>query len=153
MLNTPLFERIFARIEISPTGCWLWPGAKNTGYGYIRYNNRGYAVHRLVYEELVGPIPDNLELDHLCRERSCCCPEHLEPVSHSENVFRGQSSSSRLVCQRGHWMLGDNVAWFKRPGGRDRRCVACIHLWVDANRDKLNEAQRARRAARKAARA
>ena len=84
-----LRERVEARIDRSGD-CWVWTGSRTgAGYGQVwsRRGNRG--VHRIVYEQLVGPIPDGLVIDHLCRNRSCCNPAHLEPVTMAENVRRG----------------------------------------------------------------
>lgn len=74
-----------------PGGCWLWTGSQD-GKGYGK-TGRG-RIHRIVYEELVGPIPDGLQLDHLCRVRNCVNPAHLEPVTGRENVRRGRRWSS-----------------------------------------------------------
>lgn len=70
-------------------GCWLWTGTRNRGgYGDFRMPEGPRRAHRLAYENLVGPIPEGLELDHLCRVRNCVNPQHLEPVTRSENARR-----------------------------------------------------------------
>lgn len=86
-------DRIIDRILVGD-GCWVWPGAKNSqGYGRIGAGGRTWAyTHRVVYEALVGPIPDGLDLDHLCRNPSCCNPAHLEPVTRTENSLRGHAA-------------------------------------------------------------
>lgn len=72
-------------------GCWFWLGATNSdGYGRIRIEGKTKFAHRIYYEHHIGPIPDGLELDHLCRNRSCVRPEHLEPVTHKENIRRSR---------------------------------------------------------------
>ena len=72
------------------TGCWLWiAGVNKDGYGGFRADTRTWLAHRVSYEHFVGPIPEGLELDHLCRTRSCVNPNHLEPVIHIVNVRRG----------------------------------------------------------------
>lgn len=70
--------------------CWLWTGAK-TGddYGVIIEGGRKVGAHRWLYERLVGPVPEGLDLDHLCRRHDCVNPDHLEPVTHQENIRRG----------------------------------------------------------------
>jgi hypothetical protein len=83
--------RIVKRITVDDrTGCWLWDGyISTTGYGSIKFQGRIGSVHRLSYESFVGPIPEGLQIDHLCRVRACCNPEHLEPVTSRENTIRG----------------------------------------------------------------
>src|SRR5882672_1054138 len=76
-------DGVLARVvvDLGPD-CWLWTGAQSqTGYGFVKVNQKMTRVHRYVYEQLVGPIGDDLTIDHLCRNRACCNPEHLEPVS------------------------------------------------------------------------
>lgn len=71
-------------------GCLVWIGARiKTGYGQTRVGNRVHMAHRAYFELRVGPIPEGLELDHLCRNRGCVNPDHLEPVTHKENLLRG----------------------------------------------------------------
>lgn len=72
------------------TMCWIWAyGSKNQwGHCEVWIGGKPYSAHRRMYEQEVGPIPDGLELDHLCRQPSCIRPEHLEPVTHAENIRR-----------------------------------------------------------------
>ena len=94
-----LRDRIQACSEPEPnTGCWLWTAALKNGYGRITMMNpkRKTAAHRVSYEAFVGPIPEGLTLDHLCRVRCCVNPAHLEPVTMRENIMRGTS----IVGQR-----------------------------------------------------
>lgn len=83
-------------------------------------------AHRVVYEELVGPIPDGLMLDHLCRVRHCVNPEHLEPVTNRENVLRGEGHSAKAArathCLKGHPYAGENLRILSNGW---RRCRAC----------------------------
>lgn len=72
------------------TGCWVWQRCLNAyGYGQMRVGGKAWLAHRYYYEQTCGPIPDGLELDHLCRNRACVNPDHLEPVTRSVNTLRG----------------------------------------------------------------
>jgi hypothetical protein len=74
------------------TGCWHWQRSKDTyGYGHLWVDGRIQLAHRWSYMTNRGPIPEGLELDHLCRNRACINPDHLEPVSHAQNVRRGRA--------------------------------------------------------------
>lgn len=78
------------RYEVDANGCWIWLGRINGfGYGELKCGERRLKAHRVSYEHHVGPIPEGLDLDHLCRVRPCVNPEHLEPVTRSENIRRG----------------------------------------------------------------
>ena len=68
--------------------CWLWQGAKKQGYGMKKINGKTWSVHRYYYQKMNGPIPPGLTIDHLCRNRSCYNPAHLEAVTQRENVKR-----------------------------------------------------------------
>ena len=117
-----VFERLFRKTRKRPDGCWEWTGSKGScGYGHMRVSGRTVSVHRIAYNELVGPIPDGLTLDHLCRNRWCVNPEHLEPVTNRENVLRGVNPPAqnhrKQKCLKGH-------PFDLTPGGR-RGCSVC----------------------------
>lgn len=94
----PIIDRILSKVSYQH-GCWIYNGYRLPGgYGLIGSGGAkasGTLVHRAVYQDLVGPIPVGAELDHLCRNRSCCCPLHLEPVTRLENVARGIGNKDR----------------------------------------------------------
>ena len=90
-MRTPnTLETVMNRIAFEAlTGCWLWPGSRTSGYGNVSIAGKMHLVHKFIYEQLKGPVPAGLELDHLCRTRACCNPDHLETVTRQVNVQRG----------------------------------------------------------------
>lgn len=120
------------------TGCWIWDHVKDR-HGYGHFSHVG--AHRWSYELHVGPIPEGLSLDHLCRNPPCVNPDHLEPVTHRENVLRGVSPCAQHArqthCKRGHPLSGDNLRL--RPNGH-RACREC----ESANRRQRRAIARAR---------
>jgi hypothetical protein len=103
--------------------CWPWAGQINhNGYGIFS----SILAHRLVYERFVGPVPDGLELDHLCSNPPCVNPWHLEPVTHQENLLRGRgfaaANAAKTHCYRGHEYTPENT-YLSAKG--QRKCRAC----------------------------
>lgn len=93
-------EWLFARAEVTtdPAACWTWTGSLNgDGYGKLRVDGRMSLAHRVAYETCVGPIEDGLVLDHLCNNRACVRPSHLEPVTQGENLARGRARRRALA--------------------------------------------------------
>jgi hypothetical protein len=82
--------RLWAAVDkLGPDDCWEWKGARNSsGYGVIHFRGKTQGAHRVAYELTQGKIPEGIELDHLCRNRVCCNPVHLEPINHNENMRR-----------------------------------------------------------------
>lgn len=88
----PVIDRVFAKVTESSVGCWVFGGALSEGYGKIGLGGRDDGIdftHRVVWRCLRDDIPEGLDLDHLCRNRACCNPWHLEPVTRKVNVARG----------------------------------------------------------------
>lgn len=118
-------------IKDGPDGCWDWTGQKTAGYGRLSAQGRGrpgqktHLAHRFAYKLLVGPVPAGLQLDHLCKNRSCVNPAHLEPVTPQENVLRTEGppalNARKTHCPRGHPYSEENT-WFKKSG---RTCKTC----------------------------
>lgn len=120
--------RVAAKI-LPVDGCWVWTGARvSAGYGSLGVGKKTVSAHRFMYTALVGPIPEGLHLDHLCRNRACCNPEHLEPVTSRENTLRGETlaaaCAAKTHCPKGHEYTPDNVL----RAGRKRICRECRYL-------------------------
>jgi len=140
-----------SKIERIPeSGCWLWVGAVHrNGYGSVHLSKprRNAVAHRAVYELLVGPIPQNLDLDHLCRVRCCVNPAHLEPVTRKENLERSGSLAALAliakrknespVCTKGHAMTPDNTYIY--PNGRHRLCRTCANIYQRQHRKEASQ--------------
>lgn len=127
---------VFVRIEAiksvsKPDACWLWPGSLSLGYGQAGWMDNGVKrhghVHRIAYERWVGNVPDGLHLDHLCRERRCFNPKHLEPVTPRINYLRGTGMSARHArkthCPAGHPFTDENLTSEENC----RRCRICLN--------------------------
>lgn len=116
-------------IPVEGTGCLIYSGAINHGYGNFHYGNRRWQAHRLAYTLANGPIPDGLVLDHLCRVKSCCNVDHLEAVAQRLNVLRGETvpakNSAKTHCKYGHLLSGDNLVLAQRGGHLKRNCRTC----------------------------
>jgi hypothetical protein len=107
-------------------GCWVWTGAINPkGYGTFNTGETTTTAHRYAYELLVGPVPEEMQLDHICRVRACVRPTHLEVVTQSENVMRGKSfavtNAQKVYCDHGHALTPDNSYGYKSR----RQCIQC----------------------------
>jgi hypothetical protein len=115
--------------------CWVWPGARNRlGYGAAKHEGKSYRAHRLVYQLRVGPIPDGLVLDHLCRNRACVNPAHLEPVTNAENLRR--AVERRTHCKQGHEFTPENTY----HGKDGRSCRICGREWMRNRRRASSQA-------------
>ncbi len=115
-------------IEEPNTGCWLWIAqVDRDGYGRFRWKSAKTMAHRFAYEQVLGQIQEGLELDHKCRTPCCVNPEHLEPVTHIENVRRGNSGKKdreKTHCKWGHPFDEQNTG----KATRQRVCLTCHRL-------------------------
>lgn len=122
---TPL-DRFFRRVTQTEDGCWQWTGALTKGYGRFQAPDRQVVAHRWLYEQMVGPIPEGLTLDHLCNNTACVnVLEHLDPVPIKVNVRRGpRHNTNKTHCPRGHAYDDVNTRHYR---GR-RYCRACMAM-------------------------
>lgn len=133
-------QEILDRLEPIPeAGCLVWTGYTQNGYGIVFYQGKNRRVHRVIFEALVGPVPDGLHLDHLCRVRDCANIHHLESVTSRENTMRGNNfcakNAAKTSCKRGHELIGRNLI-LTRAGRECRTCRNMLYAKY-RKRDKL----------------
>ena len=141
--------RFWAKVKLGPVPahrpdlgpCWEWTAYRDDkGYGIFRWEGHTHRAHRVAYQVLVGPLPEGLESDHLCRNRPCVRPFHIELVTHRVNLRRGDGAIvnralqlAKTHCPQGHPLSGDNLYLYRfRPkdvvgDGMGRHCKACRH--------------------------
>ena len=118
-------ERFWSKVDASGD-CWEWTGGvQRQGYGITYVDGPQRVAHRWAWENLVGPVPDGLVLDHLCRNKRCVNPDHLEPITNRENILRGYGITARNArkteCIHGHPLSGVNLFVWRG----DRLCRTC----------------------------
>lgn len=119
-----LRTRFVEKIAFEPmSGCWFWLGVTDAcGYGCIRVDGRFWGTHRYAYETIIGPVPDGLEIDHLCQVRNCVNPAHMEPVTQEENKRR--AGLRRTMCASGNHPRFPGSRYGK--GTNAGRCKECV---------------------------
>ena len=131
-------ERFWSKVTKGPD-CWEWTAGKVTGgYGRFGYGGKPRMAHRISWELLIGKIPVGLQIDHLCRNRTCVNPDHLEPVTRKENIRRGFSPTAingrKTHCNNGHEFKGENIY---RKNEISRDCRKCRKESVLRHREKM----------------
>lgn len=135
-------SRFVEKTKRLPNGCIVWTAgtASQSGYGYFfagrsgpHEHGRVYA-HRWAYEHYVGPIPAGLHIDHLCRNRLCVNPTHLEPVTPRENVHRSHGNVNKTHCVHGHEFTPENT--YIAPGRNYRSCVTCRRRHSEKSKER-----------------
>lgn len=130
--KTYYLDRFISKIRFTNT-CWEWEGhVQPDGYGTFAIMSKKVPAHRISYLEFVGEIPEGLVLDHLCRNRRCVNPNHLEAVTQQVNLMRGQTmnvlNKDKTHCPKGHEYTDDNT-YVRKNGWRD--CKTCKRIAVN----------------------
>ena len=142
---SPRIARFMRRVEVSADGCWRWTGPLDPRFGYARTSIAcvRMGVHEAAFVLFVGPVPEGLELDHLCRVRHCCNPLHLEAVTREENMRRmrhpwpSEPRSALTHCRNGHEYTDDNT--YVRADAM-KYCRTCARIGNAVRRDNVRAA-------------
>ena len=123
-VSEAVLAKIASRVRIVASGCWEWQGVMQKGYGRIIVKDYPVYIHRLAAHVVHGDIPDGMEVDHLCKNRSCCNPSHLEIVTARENTLRGDGAGMRCA-RKTHCPNGHPYDIFSKHG---RSCRTCSNV-------------------------
>lgn len=131
--------RFMAKVQ-QEGDCLIWIGSRNPkGYGTFKVGASAVLAHRWNYQQTFGSIADDLDLDHLCRNRACVKPQHLEPVPHAINIIRGMKGYLRQACKRGHPITEENI-YVDRDGHRN--CRVCKNELARSAREAAARSRR-----------
>ncbi len=134
MYNKSLF---WSKVDITPT-CWNWTGALDEkGYGIFNFLKKTTRTHRYSYEQSKGKIPNGLQIDHLCRNRKCINPDHLETVTSRENQRRSPlTNMNKTHCPQGHEYSKENTY---HTSDKRRQCKTCINYSSKLSQRKIRQ--------------
>lgn len=136
----PVEERFRSRYVVTDSGCWRWQWQINSfGYAIIGYKGKQICAHVLSYLLHKGEIPEGFDVDHLCSNKACVNPDHLEAVTHQVNVARGSLKKRQSHCHRGHLLEGDNLGSSKN---NLRYCKQCNRDKATAYYDKVRKGRK-----------
>ena len=129
-MKATTIDDFYSRLSLNTdSGCLIYSGETCLGYGRFTHNGRRYQAHRFAYELARGPIPSGLVIDHLCRVKACCNPDHLDAVTQRTNVLRGftvpAKHAAKTHCPHGHPYDQENTITIKRNGHHKRICRKC----------------------------
>lgn len=144
----PVLSRLLKDHKVDDEGCWVWQRplmqGRSAGYGMLNVRGKAMLVHRAAYEEFVGPIPEGHQIDHLCENRACINPKHLEPVLPHVNTERGNSFAAKFArqthCLRGHEFTTENTIRREQTNGRVgiyRLCRECVRIRDQRRKGKI----------------
>ena len=149
-MNEGLAERLLRRVKVDANGCWIWQGRLSArGYASIRVDRSwSTSAHRASYFLAHGYVENNLDIDHLCRVTSCVNPDHLEAVTHRENILRGDTFAARHAakthCPKGHPLSKNNLVEYDLKKGM-RKCKTCTYARNESRRKRTRAAKRSER--------
>lgn len=131
------YIHVLRRTYVTSKGCWIWRGSKHDkGYARVYFKGKMYSGHRFMYELFRGNVPNGLEMDHSCKVTSCINPYHVEPVTHLENVRRGNANYNiyKTHCSNGHMFTDMNTYIRHNKDGsyRGRMCRTCNRINANA---------------------
>lgn len=137
------WDRFVDKVGPDDGGCKPWTASLVDGYGTFSYKGKTVKAHRWIYEQTMGTIPAGMQLDHLCRNRACVNPDHMEVVSQRENILRGEglaaTAARQTHCIHGHEWTPENTYLPMRSDGRPRQriCRACKRARPRPSRAKV----------------